>query len=96
MLNYSKTYIISLINQDLWFLAVTSQAPFPALSVNKSEGESSFMIGSIYAFEFHRALTLTLKSMGCINLFAATPVPPMPGGGGATWILYARMCVLKV
>ena len=61
---------------------MTSQGPFPALSVNKSEGESSFMIGSIYVFEFHRALTLTIKSMGCIHLFAATAAPPMPGGGG--------------
>ena len=49
MLNYSRIYRISLINEDILSLAVTSQAPSPALSVSKSEGESSFMIGSIYA-----------------------------------------------
>ena len=33
-----------------YFLKKTSQAPSPALSVGKSEGKSSFIIGSIYAW----------------------------------------------
>ena len=49
MLNYSKTYRISSVNKDLFSLAVTSQPPSPALTVSKSEGESLFMIGFIYA-----------------------------------------------
>ena len=53
MLNYSKIYTISMLYQDFRSLAVTSQAPSPALSVGKSEGESSFIIGSIYARYLH-------------------------------------------
>ena len=49
MLNYSKTYRISLIDQDLLSLAVTSQPPSPALTVGNRGGEGSFIIGSIYA-----------------------------------------------
>ena len=49
MLNYSKTYRMCLINQDLLFLAVTSQPPSPALTVGKSGGESHFIIGSVDA-----------------------------------------------
>ena len=48
ILNYSKTYKISLVNKDLLPLAVTSQPPSPALTVSKSEGESLFIIGFIY------------------------------------------------
>ena len=40
---------ISLVNKDLLSLAVTSQTPFPALTVSKSEGEGLFIIGLIYA-----------------------------------------------
>ena len=39
ILNYIKTYRISLVNKDLLSLAVTSQPPSPALTVSKSEGE---------------------------------------------------------
>ena len=39
MLNYSKTYRITLINQDFVSLAVMSQSPSPALTIPKSEGE---------------------------------------------------------
>ena len=49
ILNYSKTYKILLVNKDLLSVAVTSQPPSPALTVSKSEGESLFMIGLIYA-----------------------------------------------
>ena len=49
ILNYSKTYRISLVNKDFLSLAVTSQPPSTALTVSKSEGESLFMIGFIYA-----------------------------------------------
>ena len=49
ILHYSKTYRISLVNKDLLSLAVMSQPPSPALTVSKSEGESLFIIGSIYA-----------------------------------------------
>ena len=48
MLNYSIADRTSLINEDLRPSAVTSQAPSPALTVSKSEGESLFMIGFIY------------------------------------------------
>ena len=47
MLNYSKEYIISLINKDFLSLAVTSQAPSQVLSVSKRR--ISVMIGSIYS-----------------------------------------------
>ena len=49
MLNYSKTYRISLIDKDLCSLAVTSQLPSPALTVCNRGGEGYFIIGSIYA-----------------------------------------------
>ena len=39
ILNYSKTYRISLVNKDCLSLAVTSQPPSPAFIVSKSEGE---------------------------------------------------------
>ena len=48
MLNYLKTYKISLINLDYLSLAVMSQPPSPALTVGNSGEESSFIIGSIY------------------------------------------------
>ena len=53
ILNYSKTYRISLVNQDFSSLAVTSQPPSPALTVSKSEGESLFIIGFIYTRGSH-------------------------------------------
>ena len=43
MLIYSKTYRIPLINYDFGSLAVTSQSPSPAFTVNMSEGESLFI-----------------------------------------------------
>ena len=49
ILNYSKTYRISLVNKDLFPLAVMSQPPSPALTVSKSDMESLFIIGCIYA-----------------------------------------------
>ena len=49
ILNYSKTDRTSLVNKDFVSLAVTSQPPSPALTVSKSEGESLFIIGFIYA-----------------------------------------------
>ena len=49
ILNYSKTYRISLVNKDLFPLAVTSQPPSQVFTVSKSERESLFIIGSIYA-----------------------------------------------
>ena len=49
ILNYIKIYRISLVNKDCLSLAVTSQPPSPALTVSKSEGESLFIIGFIYA-----------------------------------------------
>ena len=45
ILNYSKTYRISLVNKDILSLAVTSQPPSPVLTVSKSEGESLFIMG---------------------------------------------------
>ena len=47
MLNYSKTYRISLIDWDFCSLAMTSKPPSPALTVGKSEGERLSIIGSI-------------------------------------------------
>ena len=49
ILNYSKTYRIALVNKDFLSLAVTSQPSAPALTVSKSEGDSHFIIGFIYA-----------------------------------------------
>ena len=53
ILNYSKTYRISLVNKDFLSLAVTSQPPSPALTVSKSEGECLFIIDLIYARGSH-------------------------------------------
>ena len=49
ILNYYKTYRIPLVNKDFFSLAVTSQPPSPVLTVNKSEGESLFIMEFIYA-----------------------------------------------
>ena len=46
---FIKTYRISLVNTDFLSLAVMSQPRSPALTVSKSEGESLFIIGFIYA-----------------------------------------------
>ena len=45
ILNYSKTYRISLVNKDCLSLAVKSQPPSPAFIVSKSEGKCLFIIG---------------------------------------------------
>ena len=49
ILNYLTSYRISLVNKDLLSMTVMSQPPSPALTVSKSEGESLFIIGFIYA-----------------------------------------------
>ena len=53
ILNYSKTYRISLVNKDLLSLAVTSQPPSSALTVSTSEGKNLFMIAFIYTCGSH-------------------------------------------